>query len=346
MREDSGESLATSFAGMLGKPVASVHPAGGGGRNSRVYQVTCQGSERYIAKVYPAAGPGQRDRLETEFGCLSFLWENGLRCIPKPIAADREAGKAIYEYIEGLNLVSSEISASDAGQAVAFLLRLKDLRSAEGTADIGPAAEACFSVQEILDNINQRLDRLLSLDEPGPQYRDLGRFLETQLQPALADVRHRAERELGTSISLEISREERTLSPSDFGFHNALRRPNGELVFLDFEYFGWDDPAKMIADFLLHPAMEIGSSLRATFLTGVLDGFEDYPALDDRVRLVFPLFALKWCLILLNEFVPERLARRSFDGGEQADPSMIQVQQLDKARVMLAKASPDYEYAN
>lgn len=345
MREDSGESLVSSLAGMLGKPVASVHPVDGG-RNSRVYQVICQDSERYVAKVYPPAGPGQRDRLDAEFGCLSFLWANGLRCVPKPIAADHEAGRAIYEYIEGAHVVSSGVTASDVGQAVDFLLRLKDLGSTQGAAGIGPAAEACFTVQEILNNIIQRLERLLSLDEPGPQYQDLSRFLETQLQPTLADVRRRAERELGRSISLEIGREERTLSPSDFGFHNALRRPTGELVFLDLEYFGWDDPAKMIADFLLHPAMEIDSSLRATFLTGVLDGFEDYPALGDRVRLVFPLFALKWCLILLNEFVPERLVRRSFDGGEQDDPSKIQLQQLAKARAMLAKASSDYEYAN
>jgi hypothetical protein len=32
----------------------------------------------------------------------------------------------------------------------------------------------------------------------------------------------------------EIPRTERTLSPSDYGFHNALRRPDGTLVFLDF----------------------------------------------------------------------------------------------------------------
>ena len=45
----------------------------------------------------------------------------------------------------------------------------------------------------------------------------------------------------------------RVLSPSDFGFHNALRRPDGTIVFVDFEYFGWDDPAKMMADAMLHP---------------------------------------------------------------------------------------------
>lgn len=330
---------------MLGKPVASVQPVDGG-RNSRVYLVDCGASERYIAKVYPPAGPGQRDRLDTEFGSLEFLWDNGVRDIPKPVAKDRESSIAVYEYIEDSNLVNSEINASDIGQASDFLLRLKDLREAQGASEIGPAAEACYSVQEILDNLNRRLASLSSLNESGPQYQDLTRFLEAELQPALADARRRAERELGKSISLQISREERTLSPSDFGFHNALRRPGGELVFLDFEYFGWDDPAKMISDFLLHPAMEIPGVLRAEFLTRALEGFPEYPELAARLSLVFPLFALKWCLILLNEFIPERLARRSFDQEDQSEPSEIQYRQLTKARAMLGKASPDYEYAN
>jgi len=339
------DNLAASLSGLLAKTVATVQPVDGG-RNSRVYRVTCDDSERYIAKLYPAAGPGQRNRLDAEFDGLNLLWGNGLRCIPRPIAADRASALAIYENIMGSTLGFSEITASDIGQSVDFLLRLKDLRDAEGVGDIGPAAEACFSVQEILNNINQRLATLSSLDGNGPQYEDLRRFLETQLQPTLADVRRRAERELDKSISLEISREERTISPSDFGFHNALRRPDGDLVFLDFEYFGWDDPAKMIADFLLHPAMEIPGPLRSEFFSRMLDGFDEYPKLSARVSLIYPMFALKWCLILLNEFIPERLERRNLDSSEPLDPATIQSQQLAKARSMLNKASPDYEYAN
>lgn len=345
MCEDSVDNLAASLSELLGKPVTTVKSVDGG-RNSRVYRVTCDDSERYIAKVYPAAGPGQRNRLDAEFDGLNLLWDNGLRCIPRPVAADQASALAIYEDIEGSNLGSSEITASDIGQSVDFLLRLKDLRDGEGVDDIGPAAEACFSVQEILDNINQRLATLSCIDENGSQYQDLKRFLETRLRPTLADVRRRAVRELGKSISLEISREERTLSPSDFGFHNALRRPDGDLVFLDFEYFGWDDPAKMIADYLLHPAMEIPGPLRTEFLSSMLDGFVEYPELSERINLVYPMFALKWCLILLNEFIPERLARRNLDSSKPMDPATIQSQQLAKARSMLDKASPDYEYAN
>jgi len=47
--------------------------------------------------------------------------------------------------------------------------------------------------------------------------------------------------------------DETCLSPSDFGFHNALVDPSGALSFLDFEYAGRDDPAKPVSDFFCQP---------------------------------------------------------------------------------------------
>ena len=49
------------------------------------------------------------------------------------------------------------------------------------------------------------------------------------------------------------------LSPSDFGFHNAILKESGDLVFLDFEYFGRDDPVKLMADFIWHPGMKLSN---------------------------------------------------------------------------------------
>ena len=40
---------------------------------------------------------------------------------------------------------------------------------------------------------------------------------------------------------------------------------NGSFVFIDFEYYGWDDPAKMIADFYLQPAVPVPYEYRETF---------------------------------------------------------------------------------
>ena len=42
------------------------------------------------------------------------------------------------------------------------------------------------------------------------------------------------------------------LSPSDIGFHNTLKCRN-KIFFIDFEYFGLDDPIKITSDFIIHP---------------------------------------------------------------------------------------------
>ena len=59
----------------------------------------------------------------------------------------------------------------------------------------------------------------------------------------------------------------RSLSPSDFGFHNALLEADGRLTFVDFEYFGWDDPVKIVADVMLHPGMGLSADHGRRFAT-------------------------------------------------------------------------------
>src|SRR4029077_9202981 len=52
----------------------------------------------------------------------------------------------------------------------------------------------------------------------------------------------------GIAIDARLPDEAVILSPSDFGFHNALV-DGGRVGFVDFEYAGRDDPAKLIGDF-------------------------------------------------------------------------------------------------
>ena len=51
-------------------------------------------------------------------------------------------------------------------------------------------------------------------------------------------------REVVTAV-LDIA--DRCVSPSDFGFHNAIVRGSGEICFIDFEYAGWDDSAQVFS---------------------------------------------------------------------------------------------------
>ena len=110
-------------------------------------------------------------------------------------------------------------------------------------------------------------------------------------------------------------------------------------MFVDFEYFGWDDPAKTISDFLLHPAMQLNEQQSRIFLSNCISSFgETDKNLLNRVRICFPLFALKWTFIVLNEFCASDWKRRKFSGQSSRKTKYYLQEQLDKANVFLTNA--------
>jgi hypothetical protein len=157
---------------------------------------------------------------------------------------------------------------------------------------------------------------------------ELAAFLEDRFEPALA-----ARRRIDPGFAV-LAAGQRTLSPSDFGFHNALRRPDGSLVFIDFEYFGWDDPVKLVCDFLWHPAVQLDAGERAAFLAASAATYGADPAYEARRRAYAPLIVLRWVAIVLNEFIPERWQRRVYVG--QAEPwEVVKPRQLANAGGLL-----------
>jgi len=323
-----GVDPAEAAAGMLkGASVTDVVPVRQGG-NNRLYRVT--GTAGIVAlKSYPSPDDDPRDRLGTEFGALSFLKAQGEESVPSPVAISREMNAALYQWIEGTLIEKPD--AADIHAALDFLRRLHDYRSAPGAAGLPLASEACLSTAEILRQIAARETRLAEIGAREPL---LGEFL--------ARLRGwRAALTAGDSRAEELPMGQRTLSPSDFGFHNALRTAEGHIVFVDFEYFGWDDPVKLTADFLLHPGMALDPDARRRFARGMVElhaGDVDFRA---RLEKQLPLYALRWCLILLNEFLPERWARRAVAG--EGDHAGARARQLAKAEAMLARTASAIE---
>ncbi len=345
-QSETSQEFGQSVHKLLGDRLISATRIGAGG-NSRVYRIDCEGSSRYALKLYFPDRSGKRDRLFAEFSSLQFLWENGVRCIPRPVAHDRDLGHGIYEYIEGRPVSSSEVDSSDIDQAAQFLSGLHELGQSANSDRLGTASEACFSAREIFHTIDQRLLGLSALKAESTQERALRTFLQVEFLPFLGELRSWCEARLiasDRSLESKLEPQKRTLSPSDFGFHNALKRSDGQIVFLDFEHFGWDDPAKMVSDFLLHPhpAMALSDSLKRQFVNRILDSFGDREDLAARLEIAYPLFGLKWCMILLNEFVPEGLKRRLFSREDDLDKGVLQEEQLGKARRMLLGVRNSY----
>ena len=316
---------------LAGGPPRSLTPIGGG-RNSRVYRLETAEGRVLALKAYFRHPGDSRDRLAVEFGTLRFLWQRGLRCIPQPLARDDAEALGLYAFVPGARPVPP--TAEDVETACGFLAQVHALRRVPEAAQLPEASEACFSLREVAANVDRRLARLEAV-ESAPE---LAAFLQHELLPAWRDLV--GECRAVAAFEEPLPADRRTLSPSDFGFHNALRSEAG-LVFLDFEYFGWDDPAKLVADFLLHPGMILSLSLRRRFAAGILDRLA-VDGLPRRVRLAFPLFGIKWCTILLNEFLPGPLDRRTFADPLGRSVRERQARQLEKARTKLATLMDDH----
>jgi thiamine kinase-like enzyme len=335
--------IADDLARVYGLRVRSVEKTGKG-KNSQVYRVVSGNNTPFIVKYYFRNKLDSRDRLKVEFSSLTFLWRNGVRCIPEPIMADDGTGSAVYSYVEGSRPSIDDISNEDITHAVDFLSTLKELRTLAEVQELPAASEACFSFQELLDNIDLRYRRLLEGTADvvhGPFHE----FIDKEFVSALSEISEWCRgRFRERSISPEcLAPEGRTLSPSDFGFHNSIRNESGQLFFLDFEYFGWDDPAKTVSDFILHPAMSLAEEQSRVFYAAMLDRFREYGSLAERVEIYYPLYGLKWCLIFLNEFLPDQMQRRKFAGCVEEQEENILNDQLMKSKNMLKDILKEYK---
>ena len=317
----------------------------GGGHNSKVFRVKCTDGSLFAAKVYHRHPLDKRDRLATEFKALSFLFQNNITNVPKPIFADGESGFAIYEFISGEKLIDTTISEHDINDSVTFLKQLDSIKKVQGSNKLPVASEACFSFSEIIENINRRLSQLQIIDKSEPVAKALDDFLRNNLEPSFERAQKKLYDNIDHSLETEIDLKERALSPSDFGFHNALRKSSGRITYLDFEYFGWDDPAKMIADFLLHPGMNLTDNLKLRFAEGILRHFDHMKKLVNRFELIYPFFAIKWSVILLNEFTRLNLERRKFAEAEEIDITAMRKSQLNKAKLMLKEVRRNHVWS-
>ena len=330
------DEITESLERLLGERVAGIEKIGAGG-NSRVYRVDAD-SGSFAAKFYFQRTADGRDRLDAEFGGLRFLWNNNVRCIPQPLVADRERQIAVYQYLPGSEIPAEHVTEENIDQLTDFLVSLRKLAAIPDAAVLPLAAEASFSVAGIVDNIHARFNLLQGVSGQEPIYQDLSQFLEDRFVPALGRWENAARVALGEdAYSTDISSTARTLSPSDLGFHNALLNDDGLLSFVDFEYFGWDDPAKMISDFLWHPRSTMVDTLKERFADRLITAFRDVEGLDVRLEAVSPLFGLKWCMILLNEFRPDNLARRRFASGFTDETEAVLATQLAKAQDTLTR---------
>ncbi len=306
-----------------------------GGANNRVYRVDC-GSCSALLKAYFRHPDDPRDRLGAEFSFCRFAWDRGLRCLPRPLACNHERNLGLYEFIEGRPLLPDEVGIAHVEQAVDFYHELNRHKTDPAAGTLPRASEACFSLSEHLACVQRRFERLAHLDDTTPEGREASLLVHEELMPAWRRIRDRAVAQAvdwGLSPEEPIPRQDECLSPSDFGFHNSILAADERLRFIDFEYAGWDDPAKTICDFLCQPAVPVPGACADRFARAVASGLSDPEWHLRRVALLRSVYRVKWCCIMLNDFVPVDRQRRQFaqDARTEEGRKRAQLHQVGRA---------------
>jgi hypothetical protein len=304
-----------------------------GGKNNQVYRLDMDAGAPLALKRYFSDPRDGRDRLSTEWDFLDRAWRSGVRAIPQPFLRDTLAQAALYDFVPGRKLVATELEAAHVDVAAGFILAI----NAQLHPNLVRASESCFSIADHLQIVEHRLSRLAALDPQAPRVAEADRFISATLRPAWNAVKSRLAREaraLGLDMHGRLADAECCLSPSDFGFHNALAA-DGRLVFLDFEYAGRDDPAKLVVDFFCQPEVPVPLRHLDRFIAGLAEGLKFDAAATARCRLLLDACRIKWVCIMLNDFLPVGAARRSFAETGEWDERCAR--QIEKARAKLSE---------
>lgn len=274
-----------------------------GGINNQVFRCG-DGTQKWVIKGYAPGQPGHRDRMQAEQQFLQFAREVAPGFTPALIHTDPDRRCVVLENLEGNAFCEGMAPPAKAVEsAVRFihLLNREPLLAREYlTID---AAEGFLSLRQHLANVQERLNAMSS-EHVASSAKSIARALLQKIRRELAQVEEQTNKLIEKGIVRDaIDPDQRCVSPSDFGFHNAISTGTS-IRFIDFEFAGWDDPAKTTLDFILQPRVPVvgyGSPLLSSWHSELQD------SIHARCQYLAPILRLKWLCILLAVLNPDRL---------------------------------------
>ena len=183
---------------------------------------------------------------------MIFLHNKNILNVPKLVLSDKEKKINTLSFIKGKHL--KKVKRKYLDKCLKFIKKLNEGTDSKNFK-FQKAADACLSINDHINQCEKRLKKLLRKYKNSKleNNQKIYSFLTEKIQPNFNEVKKQLHQEYSDYlINLKIKNKFLILSPSDFGFHNILVS-NDETFFIDFEYAGWDDPNKLVCDFLLNP---------------------------------------------------------------------------------------------
>ena len=281
-----------------------------GRANSKLFEIHLEKKKKFAGKLYPDPIQDKRNRIITEKKAYDLLNSNKIQESPKLVSCSKDLNFTLIEWIEGEDVVT--INQEDISQAYKFIKRIKKISDRTRFHDFSLASAACLCGLDIEKQIISRMEKFTSYL---PSDHPVITFIQENLSPSFSNTLEHSKKNWPMDFSQKLEKEELVLSPSDFGFHNAIKTDKG-IKFIDFEYFGWDDPVKLTCDFILHPGMELTKELRRYWIEGMKNLFSKDKLFHKRVQCSLGLYVICWCLIVLNNFLKYDKKNPSTEGAK------------------------------
>ena len=311
-----------------------------GGINNQVFR--CGSERRYwVIKTYRAQEPEKRDRMKAEVDFLRYSARVAANFTPAIIEVDDARRCVVMEHISGEQYPEgASPSEKDVEDALRFLRVINGSHKLAREMIQLDAADGFLSLRQHMDNVYCRLAAMGTEHLPH-QYKSQAREMLDTLYKRAEFAEKRLEAKINNGMVADnLDPSDRCVSPSDFGFHNAIRTAN-KVKFIDFEFAGWDDPAKACVDFVLQQRNPVHlAPLEVAYR--LFRGKEEH--IVCRIEAIFEILKLKWLCIILGVLNPTRLAQM-LELGDPATTEAVMANQLRRYHEYMAAHSVHQQQA-
>jgi len=313
-------SFATYWADRLGAKKESLIQLSGG-INNRVFSCS-RGHQKWIIKAYPNQNRDQHNRMKAEIDFLRYAEIAAPDFTPIIFQIDQANCCIVMEYIEGDSYLS-KVQLPSVGHlrhSADFIGRLnRDMLIAKKLVKLD-AADGFSSLSKHVLSIRERFAMMRTHHIP-IQFKAKANNRLGLLRERIDEVDAMLQDQIDSgTISDQIMACDKWVSPSDFGFHNAVFTSN-KIKFIDFEFAGWDDPVKTVLDFWMQPRIQVPND----WIDIVIGLFEQCHRkhLFRRLSVAADIFELKWASIVLSVLNPVRYQQMLYTFPEISDADLL-----------------------
>ena len=269
------------------------------GRNNKVY-LCKEKNNKFIIKKFKNYFETKYDRYFTEKTFIEYLKKKKINNIPYIIGVNKKEKILYLKYISGKKIKRPK--KNHLNECLKFLKKINH-KTTHKNFHFQNASDACLCVGDHINACERRINKLRNKYNYKKDYesKKIYKFLKNKIIPEFKIIKSNIKYSFAKSqIKKKLNDNQLILSPSDFGFHNIITK-NDKMYFIDFEYAGWDDPRKLVCDFILNPDYLISKKNKIFFLMNFDQVFKTKILNSNQFRVILKFHFLKWVCMIINQ---------------------------------------------